>query len=250
MIEKKLWHIISPILLWVSAICSIASIMLLIFKETTCAYIALGLLCITLVSLLWRIIAVLNHFLEKPTDDKHKSIASFVKYKCPDGDNVYFETYKMIQAKCSVLRDINLGLKWSGTQRLEVESLLQDVVFFRELNSPDEYDFAKLQLKHPVLYNETTIIHCRTHVNDADRQSEPKVEICVKFPTELINTTIELAYKDKNPPARCLKKKIESIVPRNYEIFDSIPFNEKTRQYEYSLINPDPGYFYKIEWDR
>jgi len=250
MIGNKIWRTINPLLGWAGVFCSIASIIFLIFNETVCAFIALGVLCIMLICLLWRIVVVLNHFLEKPTEDKHKCIASFIKYKCPDGENVYFETYKLIQAKCSVLHFFDLGLKWSGTRQLEVESSLQDIENFRINNSNTEYDNVILRLKRPVLYNENTVIHCKTHVNDADHRSDPKVEVCVKSPTELINTTIELSFKERNTPARCMKKRIESIVPQNYQLFDSIPFNEKTRQYEYSLINPDPGYFYKIEWDR
>lgn len=250
MIEKKIWRIIHPAIKGISVLCSIVSVILLLFKDTICTYIALGLFCFMLFLILWRIISVLNHFLENPKEDKHRCIASFIKYQCKDGDNIYFETYKLIQAKCSVLHYFDLGLKWSGTQCPEVESSLQDVECYKESHNATEYDTAKLRLKRPVLYNETAIIHCKTRINDADHKSETKVEVSVKYPIELINITIELAHKEANKPARYMKKRIESDVPQDYELINSIPFNEKTRQYEYSLINPDPGYFYKIEWDR
>nr|DAK84116.1 MAG TPA: hypothetical protein [Caudoviricetes sp.] len=247
---KAIWERLNPYWMSFGTLCSIGSLLFCIFADQTLLNIAFLCVIAWLGILLWQIIAILRTYLDKPYPNDHKCVASFIKYTCNDGDNVIFETHKLIQAKCFLLERFNLGLKWSGDQKLQVESMLQDVEEFEVYNKDDKYDNAVLKLKNPVKYNDIAVIHCKTKVNDADHKSKPMVEVAVREPMDMIHICIELAYKETNPPARCSRRLIQTIVPREYDTITSIEFNTHTRQYEYCIPNPAPGFFYRIEWTR
>ena len=250
---RKFWNIIEKPFLVLSSFCSIISVVALCFNNLVGTIIAVSALCIALIVLLIAIIRVLDKFLE-PNDAQgdHKCISSFVKYRTYDGENIECESYKLIQVKCSIMQYFNIGFKWSGKDFPTIESDLQDVVLSKKADNDSEYDNASLKLKSPALYNQTTVIHFRTKANDAAQVSEPKVELCVRYPIEIIHVNITLGHKTDNfhQTAKVERVRIGSMVPQKYELLTSIPFESTTKQYTYSFINPEPGYFYKISWER
>ena len=249
---KKFWNIIEKPFLIISSLCSIISIVILCFNTQTGITIAAISLSLSLIILLIAIVRVLNRFLEKDTTEKHRCIANFVRYKTNDGENIEFESYKLIQVKCSIMQYFETGFKWTGKNFPKVHSELQDVVFSKPSESADEYDSAKLKLREPALYNQTKVIHFKTTTNDAAKISEPKVELCVKLPIEFIQINISLGYKDSsfNKTAKVERARWGINMPQRYELLDSISFDSNLKQYSYSFINPEPGYLYKISWER
>lgn len=107
-----------------------------------------------------------------------------------------------------------------------------------------------MRLKTPALYNQTTLIHFRAKVNDAEHLSETKIEVRVEYPIEYIQIVVSLGYKNNNRPAILSKKPIRSDIPAAYKTIDSVAFDVLHKQYVYRLINPAPGNFYKLAWER
>lgn len=249
---KKFCSIIEKPFLVISSLCSILSIVLLCFKTQTGVTIAAISLALSLIILLIAIVRVLNRFLEKDTAEDHRCIANFIRYKTNDGENIEFESYKLIQVKCSIMQYFETGFKWTGKNFPKVHSELQDVVFSKQSESADEYDTAKLKLREPALYSQTKVIHFKTTTNDAARISKPKVEVCVKSPIEFIQINISLGYKDSsfNKTAKIERARWGTNMPQRYELLGSIPFDSNLKQYSHSFINPEPGYLYKISWER
>ena len=249
---SKFWAIIERPFLLLSSACSVISIVVLCFSDKNATIIALAFICLALIILLCSIIRILNRFLEKDSKNNHNCFSSFINYKTDDGDNIEFETYKLIQAKCSILQYFDLGFKWSGCNKPQVSSDLQDVVTTHYTDDTKEYDTAKLKLKSPILYNQTTVIHFRSVMNDAAHLSEPKVEISVQYPIEYVNIVVSLGYKpsDYNRTAKIERRIKDSNTPQEYELTGSVPFDSVHKQYTYRLINPEPGYYYRLVWDR
>lgn len=249
---KKVWLIIEKPLIAIGSICSIVSVAALCFKSYIAIVISVSALCIALVVILVAIVRVLNRFLEDKSGEDYKCVSSFIRYKTADGENIEVESYKLIQVKCSLMQFFDVGFKWTGKNFPEISSDLQTVENSLPSQDSTSYDKVRLRLKQPALYNETTVIHFRSKTNDAEKISEPKVEVCVKWPIEFIQINIHLGYKDTTcvETARIERKKINSDVPQKYEVVKSIPFDNRSRQYVYSFINPEPGYFYKIVWER
>lgn len=234
-------------------IASIASVLILLFKDKDSAIIALILLCVALILFLISLLKVLNRFLEKNSQD-HKCISTFIQYTCDDEDNVVVESYKLIQAKCSIMQEYNAGFKWSGETPPNISSDLQNYKILKNSQNGYEYDYAVLEFKKPVLYNETAIVHFKSIANDVKHVSLPYVEIPVKFPIEYIQICISLGYKDISfiETAKISKRKITNSdeIQQNHEEYDSITFDQKHKQYLYRLINPKTGYSYRISWKR
>ena len=250
---NKIWHIIEKPFGIIGSLCSILSIVVICVVDKDAAWWALGALCVSLLLFLIALLRVLDKLLEKNSNkEDHVCISSFVNYKTEDGDNIEFESYKLIQVKCAVMQFFNVGYKWSGRYQPDCSSDLQDIELTKSSEDSNCYDNAKLRLKTPALYNQTTVIHFKARMNDVDKVSEPKVELCVKYPIEYIQITVSLGYKasDYNAPAVLKRIKLNSDLPSDYTNVDSVPFDPIHKQYQYRLINPEPGYFYKLVWER
>jgi hypothetical protein len=202
----KFFRIISSPFYIAGGLCSIISVIVLCFRDKNASIIALIALCLTLILILGGLFKVLRRFLEKDPLN-HKLISSFIQYISDDRENIIVETYKLIQVKCGVMEEYNVGFKWSGNKTPQISSDLQDFKIIKNAQNKLEYDFAVLAFKRPVLYNETA-----------------------KISKRLITNTSE--------------------IPQEHQVFDSIPFDQKHKQYVYRLINPKIGYFYKINWVR
>ena len=250
---SKIWKIVNSPFYIIGSIASIFSVVILLFKDENSGFIALGFLCIALTLFLISLLRVLNRFLEKPTQD-HKCISSFIQYTCDDGDNIIVETYKLIQVKCSLLQEYNAGFKWSGDNIPQISSELQKFRIVKASQDGCEYDYAVLDFKKPILYNETTIVHFKSIANDVKHVSLPYVEIPIIQPIEFIQICISLGYKDEKfiDTAKISKRKMTDSrqIQQNHNEYASIPFDQKHKQYLYRLINPQVGYSYKISWER
>lgn len=222
-------------------------------NNNNAAWLAAGCFSLSLLILLFAIIRVLNRFLEP--DDKglnYRSISSYIKYSTDDGENISFENHRVIQVKCSLMQIFDMGFKWTGNKSIQITSELQDVQRIKSNENEEEYDSAVLALRKPALYNETIVIHFKSKMNDADRISVPKVGIAVTSPVEFVQFTVSLKYKDDNfnKTAKVQRRKINSQTPNEYATIGSVTFDKISKQYEYSLVNPEPGYFYHLIWDR
>lgn len=251
-IAKQFWSIIEKPFMAIGSLCSIAAIVLLCINDSTSRWAALVLFALSLISLLWAIIRVLNRYLTEEKSDSYKCISSFITYKTDDGENIIFDLYKVIQVKCAIMQYFDVGFKWSGKNEAAYSSTLQDIEFTDKNPDKNCFDKARLKLQKPALFNETKVIHLCQTINDAERVSIPKVEIKVEYPIESIHTTISLGYKGDgyNKTAKIEKKLIQSQVATDFVAFDSVPFDNVHKQYSYTFLNPAPGYYYRIVWER
>jgi len=217
---NKIWSVISSPLYLIGSLAFIASVVVLLFKDKNAAIIALVLLLIALILFLIRIFHVLNRFLEKHPQD-HKCISSFIQYTCDDGDNVIFNSYKLIQVKCSIMQDFDIGFKWSGDKMPNISSELQTFKILKKTTNKYEYDYVEVPIRYPIEY----------------------IQIC-----------ISLGYKDDSfsKTAEISNRKITNLnqIQQPHTKYNSIPFDKNHKQYVYRLINPEVGYSYRISWER
>lgn len=242
--------IINKPLVYIGTICSIVSVVCLCFSNNAASLIALGTLCLALLLVLIAIIRVLNRFLEKDVSGNYRCISSFVTYRTDDGDNVTFDVHKLIQVKCAIMQTFDTGFKWTGEMEPVWKSDLQEVVTVNKNNDAGKYDTLQLRFKNPPLYNQTTVVHFQSQINDVNRTSKPQVEIRVEYPADYIQIVVDLGYKTKGKPAVISRKLIHSDLASEYENIDSVSFDAIHKQYIYRCPNPQTGYFYRISWER
>lgn len=239
------------ILTIISSIASILGLIIIGCSDTVGIIIALSFFCLSLSSILIAIIIVLFSFVKKSHKFPYEKVSAFTKYETEDGINILHETYSVIQSKRIILTEYKQGFKWSGSKPPEIESHLQKVERIIS-NDGYSYDYVLFKLNKPLIFNETGVIHFQAKMSDVDGAAKPYLDFKVEKPTNIIHYRVILKQKPNgyNQPAKFLRKKIDTEISSNYKVTDSVPFDEKSKSYEYYLIHPEVGYYYRMEWEK
>lgn len=233
-----------------AGLASIIGIVILAFSNKTNAIIALTFFCICLVVLLISTIWGIYTFVKRGNENNHLKVSVFTKFEALDHTHSIFETYRVIQSKRVILTEIDQKFKWSGSKLPDVSSKFQEVKDV--ITNQNDYDKAILTFKRPLLYNETGVVHFRAETDDYDGKAKPHLDYRVESNINIIHFRVILKYKEDNfhQPAKVLKRPINCKTPSDYTEIGSISFDERAKCYEYYLINPKPGYFYRIQWEK
>ena len=247
---SKFWLVANRPLVSLGTICSIVSVVALCVREPLAIWIALGALIIGLVLILWAIIRVLNSYLEKDINGNHRCISTYVTYRTEDKDHIFISVNRLIQVKCAIMQIFDTGIKWTGDHDPVWDSDLQDVIGFKRQDDQGEYDTLKLAFKNPPLYNQTAVVQYKAEINDVNHVSSTYLELRVEYPIDCIQMNVELGYKDQAANAIVERKLIHSATGSGYTPIDTVPFDPIHKRYMYQVFRPEPGYFYKISWER
>ena len=232
-----------------AGIASIIGIVILAFSDKTNTIIALSFFCGCLLILLISIVWAIYSFIKQGNGNNHLKVSVFTKFEALDETHSIFETYRVIQSKRLVLSEIDQNFKWSGSKLPTVSSKFQEVKDV--ITNKRDYDKAVLTFKRPLLYNETGVVHFRAETDDYDGKAKPYLDYRVESYINMIHYRVILKYKNSfHQPAKVLRKPIECKNPTEYTEIGSITFDEQAKCYEYYLINPEPGYFYRIQWEK
>lgn len=234
----------------IAGIASIVGIVILAFSNATNTVIALSFFCGCLLVLLISIVWAIYSFVKQGNENNHLKVSVFTKFEALDKTHSIFETYRVIQSKRIILSDIDQNFKWSGSKLPEVSSKFQEVKNI--ITNDQDYDKAILTFKRPLLYNETGVVHFKAETDDYDGKAKPHLDYRVDSFINIIHYRVILKYKndDFHQPAKVLRKPINCKTPTDYTEIGSITFDERAKCYEYYLISPEPGYFYRIQWEK
>ena len=234
-----------------ASLASVLGLILLFIADKWAVFVALTFFCLMLLVFTSYLIYALYRILDiKQTD--HENRSTFIKYETLDGNNITYETYKLIQVKKPVLTEMDYNFKWTGTHLPIVTSDLQEVVNIVDEQDPTKYDRALLKFKKPIYYNQNCVLHFKATLDDADKHSQPHVETRVTSEVDIIHYRIILKNKSAEYTQNAIleKCKINSNVSTSFEKIREIPFDSITKSYEYHLLNPEIGYYYRIRWEK
>lgn len=254
--KENMKNIVKNIPLFWNIVCGLSSILslgLLIFGDNNAIIIALSFFCVSLLTLLIVLIRAINSYLRTGKDSDHIRIYTDIKYETNDGYKINYDTYRIIQSKCVLLQKIDHGFKWSGTKGAKISSKLQQFSGVKQVGDKDaEYDTATLLFEPPLLYNETGVVHFNAELDDSDERSDTMVSYKVSSYSELIHFRVILKHKsaDYNKKAVVFRKKINNNVLCKEVEMETIPFDHKTKSFEYIKERPEVGYFYILRWER
>lgn len=236
---------------FLGSLCSIVSIVLLCVSVETSAHMALLCVCLFLLAflviLIWGILRISHNENNLP----HKRISIFATFETIDSTHSTYETYRVIQSKRLILTHFDHEFKWSGTKEPLISSSIQKVGKI-EKGQQGEYDSVRLILKTPLLYNENTTLHFKAELDDVDNKAKPYLDFKVDMPINLISYRVILKNKPNDfcKPAFLSRKLINTDVPAEYEKLGSVQFDNATKSYQYTLIEPEVGYYYRLEWEK
>lgn len=234
----------------VAGVASIVSVFYLLFSNEVNSIIALSIFVIFLLSVLVLLIIGIHLFIKKENENEYKKVSVFTSFVMSDKTHGIFEVYRVIQSKRLILNQVEQNFKWSGSKSPILESDIQKIKTVKINNVG--YDKVLLEFSKPLIFNETATIHFRAIIDDFDNKSQPYLDHKVDTDTNVIHFRVVLKYKSEcySSPAKILRKPIFSETPIEYEELGSIPFDKETKSYQYTLVNPTVGYFYRILWEK
>lgn len=237
---------------FIASLCSIASLVLMFINSKLACIIALLVFCLGVLTLLYGIMRGINKMINDNSREEYKRIASFFSFQSDDGVKSTFEVFRMIQSKRLFLTAIPYNFKWTGTTPPPLSSRSQTITDVRYNPDKNQWDEATIRFPQPLKYNECAVVNVKTENDDHDNTAQPYLTSKLDAPIDVITFRVLLAYKpqDYNKPAKLQRKKIDAEIDGGYEVIGSVPFEKEHKLYYHCLINPEPGYIYKIEWEK
>lgn len=246
--------LISKILISAAGLASVGSFIAIFFVAPVWqGYIALFCIILFLLVILIIIYKRTSSFIKNKFTDDYILISSCVKYETDEsGSNIKYDVLKSIQCKRVYLEKVKHGYQWSGSKTPKISSELQKVGYIEKAKSNHDFDRVNLILKHPLLFDDPTIIHVSMDLNDSDGKSKPYLSSKVSQAVHWLEWYVILKHKSNSykSMATIRRRLISSQTLSDYETIDEISFNNKSKQYYYKIANPEPGYFYSIEWKK
>lgn len=250
---KNISKITGPYFAISAATASIISLCYVLISNKVAVILALVSIIIFLLVLLFKLISLIDGYLKQVYSmGEHYSNFIFKKMTTTDGKHFVYDVYIDIQCKKPIMLEGKYNFKWSGTLPPVIKSNLQKLgTIVRAQNSTD-FDYINYYLVNPLLYNQSAVLHINMELNDSDGKASPHLETKVEVPVEVICYRVELTNKTAkyNSAAKIYKRLIKAeITPKN-ELVNSVQFNKATKSFEYFLIKPEIGYYYRMEWEK
>lgn len=115
-----------------------------------------------------------------------------------------------------------------------------------------QWDSAILMFKKPLTYNESTVVHIMTQNDDHDGKAKPCIYCKLESPIDVMQFRVLLAYKTDGYAEKAVfeRKRISQEIYLDYEYLESVDFNCLYKQYYHVVVNPSPGFTYRLRWTK
>lgn len=243
---------IAPYFAFAASVCSIVGLIVMLLSSKNATIIALIALCLFLLILLIGVILAVAKMLHQNYGKDYKSISSFYVYQTDDGVKSTFETFRLIQCKRMFLSQIEYKFKWSGTMMPRLLSNSQKIENIVHQSDVQQWDSAILRFKKPLTYNESTVVHIKTENDDYDGTAKPYIYCKLESPIDIMQFRVLLAYKSTEYKEKAIfeRKLISQEIDAEFEYLESVEFNSLYKQYYHVVVDPAPGYIYRLRWKK
>lgn len=227
-------------------------IVVFVSQDPIKGWIALCVVIAFLVYVATQFTLTLNRLVKQKYPDGYIKLATHSRYTCIDGKTVEYEIQKIIQSKAPCLLTVEHDFKWSGTEYPAITCGLHEIVATRHGATKLQFDTIIIRLKEALLYNQVGVIPIKMTLDDSDGKSDTFVGHKLKVSTQIISWRVELGgnHDRSHAPARLIRCPITSEITSDWELIREVPYHPIHRCYEERLLYPEPGYFYRLAWDR
>lgn len=235
-----------------SVFASILGIALYFMASNTAIIISLVFVCLLLLVITGYILYVLHVFIRQSHTKEYDIISSFAEFRSDNGVKSSYDTYRVIQCKRMTLSEIKYNFKWSGSKLPTVSSTCQKIKMPIHATTPEEWDYAILELKNPLIYNECTVLHFHTENDDSDGKAGAFLSLKVEFPISFIQFRALLSYKPDGYKQTAIfeRRRFDSNVDAGWETIRSVSFDNEYKSYICMQERPAPGYSYRLRWEK
>lgn len=243
---------VGPACTGLASICSILGLVLMFINSKTACIVALCVICLGFAAIIWGILRGINRVILDNSEKDYKSIYTSYIYQSKDGRKSTLDTYRMIQCKRLFLTDIHFNFKWTGTKMPILSSKTQTIENVSHNDNCNKWDEAVVKFNRPLRYNECAVMNIKSDHDDVDNAAKPWLSCKLVNPIEMITYHVMLSYKENSyhEPAVFERKKIDMDVDGDFEYIESVAFDEGNKVYSFSIVNPEPGYIYRLRWEK
>lgn len=160
-------------------------------------------------------------------------------------------SFAIFRLKLFVKDVLNIGSFGTGTNNPQILSELQQVgeINYGEDDFGNKYHRVKLTPARSLVYNECDVLHTKAIVENDD--AKPFLAQYVKEPIRFINFKIELYHASDlyACEAKITRKPIDKP-NANEQHIASVKFDYPTKSFTYTIIEPEAGFVYKINWEK
>ena len=248
--KKYLSSFIGPYYAFAASACSIIGLVIVILADKNAVIVALLTLCLCMAIILVGTILAIDRFLRQNYNKDYKGISSFYVYQTDDGIKSTFETFRLIQCKRMFLSQIEYKFKWSGSLMPKIWSKSQIIESIVHHDDVRQWDSALLKFRKPLMYNESTVVHIKTENDDHDGSAKPYIYCRLETPIDIMQFRVLLAYKPDGYSEKAIfeRKPISQDIDSEFEYIESVDFNVLYKQYYHVIVDPSPGYIYRLRW--
>lgn len=223
-----------------------------IYAESFKAHVALTIFTVAVLAVAAQLIWSLRKWQNKNYPNGYIPVATFVRYTTTDGKHVVHENFRQIQIKHGYLTKILHRQYWTGTKEPVLSSSLQRIGT-KSKDPVTAFDIIEIHFARPRYYNDTEIVHTRCSIDDSDERSSTHVEIYIQAPINLVHFRVELLHCQKPAHAGMIawfERRPHGATSSPYEPLSEVRFDATSRSFEKLVAQPDPGYNYRLRWDR
>lgn len=223
-----------------------------LFAESYKAHVALSVFAFTCLVVAGYAIYTMRNWQKTQYPKGYLPVATFVRYTTTDGKQIVHETFRQIQIKHAFLTKIDHRYSWTGSKPVAITSSLQQLGIAKR-DPITKNDVVDVHFLHPRYYNDTEIIHLRSTMDDSDERSQTYCSLLLEYPIKIVQFRVELLHCGRPNHAGMtayIERRLQTAPTSNFEPLDTVQFNLTSRAFEHLLANPEPGYHYRIRWDR
>jgi len=241
------------LIFWLTVISGISAIgggIVVLCSDKNKTIIALIAVIVFLIALFLSVLFMINNILKNNYDVDYQKLSFFTRYEYLDKTHIKYDGYRLIQSKRPFLSEIKWKFKWTGSILPKISSKLQDCDGKITKNTSNDYDYVILKFKKVLFFNEPAVVHFHADMDDVDGTAQPHLDVKIEEPISVVNFQVTLDYKSEDFSEQALfkRKLINSEIPTDYVVLETVNFNTQSKSYEYVLTNPEVGYFYRLEW--
>jgi len=223
-----------------------------LLNEPQKAWTALALVALTIIFICFQVYRLVNSQLKNQHPSGFLPLSCFMRYVTSDGSNIVYEVFRHLQIKSSCTGHFTHQFHWSGSKSPRIESDIQEVG--KIFTTPGETtNFIKLKFKKAKIYNDVEVIHLKMNLDDSDKKSGTFLEQNVHAPITFIAFKVELLHAQASyfgKQATLSRKDMKKGDRAAIEEIDKYPFDVNSKSFSCNLTDPEPGYAYRLDWDR
>lgn len=244
---------IGPAYTGLASLCSILGLVLMFINSKTACIVALCVICLGFAALIWGILRGINRVILDNSEKDYKSIYTSYIYQSKDGIKSTLDTYRMIQCKRLFLTDIHFNFKWTGTKMPVLSSKTQTIENVSHNDNCNKWDEAVVKFNRPLRYNECTVMNIKSDHDDVDNTAKPWLSCKLVNPIEMITYHVMLFHIKRMVIMNLLFLSVRKLIwmlMAILNIIESVAFDGGNKVYSFSIVNPEPGYIYRLRWEK